>query len=67
MLLAVNNAANSVARVTTGLLADYVGRQNTMIACVSTTFPLLNLCSLIAQRLPNAGLLLWRLGAYVVV
>ncbi|KAH8992475.1 MFS general substrate transporter [Lactarius akahatsu] len=34
MLLAVNNAANSVARVTTGLLADYVGRQNTMIACV---------------------------------
>jgi MFS family permease len=34
VLLAVNNAANSVARVTTGLLADYVGRQNTMIACV---------------------------------
>jgi MFS family permease len=34
MFLAVNNAANTVARVTTGLLADYVGRQNTMIACV---------------------------------
>lgn len=34
MLLAVNNATNSVARVATGLLADYAGRQNTMIACV---------------------------------
>jgi nitrate/nitrite transporter NarK len=39
VLLAVNNAANSVARVTTGLLADYVGRQNTMIACVRTDLP----------------------------
>ena len=43
MLLAVNNASNSVARVTIGLLADYVGRQNTMIACVRTVFPLPNL------------------------
>ncbi|KAF8265753.1 major facilitator superfamily domain-containing protein [Lactarius quietus] len=34
VLLAVNNAASSMARVTTGLLADCVGRQNTMIACV---------------------------------
>ncbi|KAI9507798.1 major facilitator superfamily domain-containing protein [Russula earlei] len=34
MLLALNNAVNSVARVLMGLLADYVGRQNTMVSCV---------------------------------
>jgi MFS family permease len=51
MLLAVNNAANSVARVTTGLLADYAGRQNTMIACVRTISPLQSLCFQSAQRL----------------
>ncbi|KAI0294997.1 MFS general substrate transporter [Russula brevipes] len=34
LLLAVNNAVNSVSRVAMGLLADSVGRQNTMIACV---------------------------------
>ena len=39
VLLAVNNAVNSVARVLMGLLADYVGRQNTMIACVRANFP----------------------------
>ena len=34
MLLAANNAVNSVARVSMGLLGDYAGRQNTMIFCV---------------------------------
>ncbi|KAI0308322.1 MFS general substrate transporter [Multifurca ochricompacta] len=34
ILLAVNNAVNSVARVLMGLTADYVGRQNTMVGCV---------------------------------
>ncbi|KAI0003801.1 major facilitator superfamily domain-containing protein [Russula compacta] len=34
MLLAVNNAVNSLSRAGMGLMADYVGRQNTMIGCV---------------------------------
>jgi len=34
MLLAGNNAVNSVARVSMGLLGDYVGRQNTLVICV---------------------------------
>ena len=38
MLLAANNAVNSVARVSMGLLGDYVGRQNTMIFCVRSIF-----------------------------
>lgn len=39
MLLAVNNAVNSLARAGMGLMADYVGRQNTMIGCVRFAFP----------------------------
>lgn len=38
MLLAANNAVNSVSRVSMGLLGDYVGRQNTMIICVRQIF-----------------------------
>ncbi|KAF8481821.1 MFS general substrate transporter [Russula ochroleuca] len=34
MLLAVNNGVNSVARVAMGLIADHVGRQNTLVGCV---------------------------------
>ncbi|KAI0088058.1 monocarboxylate transporter [Irpex rosettiformis] len=34
LLLAVNNIVNSVARVSMGILADRVGRQNTMIVSV---------------------------------
>lgn len=34
MLLAVNNGVNSVARITTGAVADLVGRQNTLIVSV---------------------------------
>ncbi|KAI0263955.1 MFS general substrate transporter [Gloeopeniophorella convolvens] len=34
ILLAVNNVINSASRIAMGLLADYVGRQNTMIASV---------------------------------
>jgi MFS family permease len=34
MFLAVNNGVNSVARVAMGLIADYVGRQNTLVGCV---------------------------------
>jgi hypothetical protein len=45
MLLAANNAVNSLARVSLGLLADYVGRQNTMVACVRTKTPLLIPCA----------------------
>lgn len=35
LLLAVNNIVNSVARISMGILADRVGRQNTMIVSVS--------------------------------
>lgn len=35
LLLAVYNVVNSVARVSMGILADRVGRQNTMIVSVS--------------------------------
>lgn len=34
LLLAVNNGVNSVARITTGAVADLVGRQNTLIVSV---------------------------------
>ncbi|KAH9964200.1 major facilitator superfamily domain-containing protein [Russula dissimulans] len=34
MLLAMNNAVNSIARISMGLMADYVGRQNTIVGCV---------------------------------
>lgn len=34
LLLAINNAVNSVARITMGILADRVGRQNTLIVSV---------------------------------
>ncbi|KAI0066395.1 MFS general substrate transporter [Artomyces pyxidatus] len=34
ILLAANNAVNSTSRIAMGVLADYVGRQNTMIASV---------------------------------
>jgi hypothetical protein len=40
MLLAVNNGVNSVARVAMGLIADHVGRQNTLVGCVRSDFPL---------------------------
>lgn len=36
LLLAVNNAVNSVSRIGMGMLADNIGRQNTMVASVST-------------------------------
>ena len=35
LLLAVNTAVNSVARIGMGILADRVGRQNTMVLSVS--------------------------------
>lgn len=35
ILLAINNVANSTSRVLMGLLADRIGRQNTLIASVS--------------------------------
>lgn len=35
ILLAINNVANSTSRVLMGLLADRVGRQNTLIGSVS--------------------------------
>lgn len=44
MLLAANNAVNSVARVSMGLLGDYVGRQNTLVICVRLTFSLSTRC-----------------------
>jgi len=34
MLLAVNNGVNSISRISMGLMADYVGRQNTIVGCV---------------------------------
>ncbi|KAN0111594.1 MFS general substrate transporter [Russula decolorans] len=34
MLLAVNNGVNSVSRVAMGFIADYAGRQNTLVGCV---------------------------------
>ncbi|GJE90222.1 MFS general substrate transporter [Phanerochaete sordida] len=34
LLLAINNAVNSVARISMGILADRVGRQNTLIVSV---------------------------------
>lgn len=39
MLLAVNNGVNSVSRIAMGLIADYVGRQNTLVGCVRSNFP----------------------------
>lgn len=33
-MLAINNAVNSISRVSMGVLADELGRQNTMIAGV---------------------------------
>ncbi len=39
MLLAVNNGVNSVSRVTMGLIADYAGRQNTLVGCVRSDIP----------------------------
>jgi len=47
MLLAANNAVNSVARVSMGLLGDYAGRQNTMIFCVSTDSTLSIRCAVL--------------------
>ena len=38
LLLAVNTAVNSVARIGMGILADRVGRQNTMILSVRPSF-----------------------------
>ena len=35
LLLAVNTAVNSLARIGMGFLADYAGRQNTMVLSVS--------------------------------
>ena len=35
LLLAVNTAVNSAARIGMGILADRVGRQNTMVLSVS--------------------------------
>jgi len=34
MFLAVNNGVNSASRVIMGLIADYAGRQNTLVGCV---------------------------------
>ena len=36
LILAINNAVNSISRVLMGILADRVGRQNTMVASVRT-------------------------------
>ena len=36
MLLAVNNGVNSASRVAMGFIADYAGRQNTLVGCVSS-------------------------------
>jgi hypothetical protein len=44
MLLAENNAVNSVSRVSMGLLGDYAGRQNTLVICVRLKFPHSTLC-----------------------
>jgi len=38
LLLALNNAVNSVARIVMGIVADRVGRQNTMIISVASSF-----------------------------
>lgn len=38
MLLAVNNGVNSIARIAMGLIADHVGRQNTLVGCVRSKF-----------------------------
>ena len=35
LILAINSGVNSIARVSMGILADKVGRQNTMIGGVS--------------------------------
>lgn len=46
LVLALNNAVNSVSRISMGLLADKVGRQNTMIISVSKeNVPRMLLCS----------------------
>lgn len=34
LLLALNNAVNSIARIVMGILADRVGRQNTLVTSV---------------------------------
>ena len=45
LLLALNTAANTVARIVMGVLADRVGRQNTMILSVSPS----SLCQLLPK------------------
>lgn len=40
LLLAVNNAVNSISRIAMGFLADRVGRQNTMVLSVRFGYPL---------------------------
>jgi hypothetical protein len=39
MLLAVNNGVNSASRVAMGFIADYAGRQNTLVGCVRSDIP----------------------------
>jgi MFS family permease len=62
MLLAVNNGVNSVARVILGLVADYVGRQNTLIACVRAKY-YFSVSSSNARLLSFAGHLVWRFSS----
>jgi MFS family permease len=37
LMLAINNAVNAISRILMGLLADRVGRQNTMVSSVRAT------------------------------
>ena len=56
LLLAVNTAVNSVARIAMGVLADRVGRQNTMVLSVRAFRPLRSIVSADPQ-LPTGHLL----------
>jgi nitrate/nitrite transporter NarK len=68
MLLAVNNGVNSVARVAMGLIADYVGRQNTLVGCVRFRFfpPQIIALPSNARSLPPTGRLLCPLSDYAL-
>jgi hypothetical protein len=70
MLLAVNNGVNSISRVAMGILADYAGRQNTLVGCVRPDFPFSYNYNYIApltlDRLPRAGHLLCYLSNHAL-
>ena len=70
MLLAVNNGVNSASRVAMGFIADYAGRQNTLIGCVRSDLSFSHeynyTVPLTLIRLPRAGRLLCYFGTHTL-